>query len=89
MDENRGNNQTNVRAREKYAVNFARTNAYQNSAIPYCQRLLNKREETKKKEEKVPSATPSLNNDSCGAGGPEDDQEVEDNIPDIECPEGC
>ena len=46
------NNQTNVRAREKYAVNFARTNAYQNSAIPYCQRLLNKREETKKKEEK-------------------------------------
>ena len=32
---------TRIRAREKYTVNFARTNAYKNSTIPYCQRLLN------------------------------------------------
>ena len=30
-----------IREREKYVVNFARTSAYQTSAIPYCQRLLN------------------------------------------------
>ena len=29
------------RQNEKYEVNFARTSAYQDSAIPYCQRLLN------------------------------------------------
>ena len=46
------NKQSNVRSREKYTVNFARTSAYQNSAIPYCQRLLNEREETKRREDK-------------------------------------
>ena len=30
-----------LRNTEKYAVNFARTENYQNSAVPYCQRLLN------------------------------------------------
>ena len=30
-----------VRRREKFAVNFARTDAYQRSAIPFCQKLLN------------------------------------------------
>ena len=30
-----------LRSNEPYKVNFARTSAYQNSAIPYCQRLLN------------------------------------------------
>ena len=29
------------REREMYQVNFARTSAYQNSTIPFCQRLLN------------------------------------------------
>ena len=29
------------RERERYQVNFARTSAYQNSTIPFCQRLLN------------------------------------------------
>ena len=32
---------TQIRNREKYLVNFASTNSYKNSAIPYCQRLLN------------------------------------------------
>jgi len=29
--------------KEPFAVNFARTEAYRRSAIPYCQRLLNDR----------------------------------------------
>ena len=33
-----------VRNHEKYKVNFARTSTYQQSTIPYCQRLLNKQE---------------------------------------------
>jgi len=44
------NGQIQVRAREKYKVNFAHTTAYKNSTIPYCQRLLNRIEE--EKEEK-------------------------------------
>ena len=31
----------NVRSREKFVVNFAKTETYRKSAIPYCQRLLN------------------------------------------------
>ena len=34
-------NEVGVRQRERFSVNFARTKSYQNSAIPYCQRLLN------------------------------------------------
>ena len=34
-------NQTNVWERENVHVNFARTEDYKKSAIPYCQRLLN------------------------------------------------
>ena len=34
-------NATQIRNREKYVVNFAHTNAYKKSTIPYCQRLLN------------------------------------------------
>ena len=33
--------ESNIRHTEKYSVNFARTENYRNSAIPYCQRLLN------------------------------------------------
>ena len=32
----------NVRKREKFVVNPARTSAYQKSSIPYCQRILNR-----------------------------------------------
>ena len=31
----------NVRIREKFKVNFAHTEGYRHSAVPYCQRLLN------------------------------------------------
>ena len=34
-------NDIEVRQRERFIVNFARTKAYQKSAIPYCQNLLN------------------------------------------------
>ena len=34
-------NQNNVRNRERFNVNFARTKTYQMSTIPFCQRLLN------------------------------------------------
>ena len=34
-------NAIDVRQREKFVVNFARTQAYQRSAIPFCQNLLN------------------------------------------------
>ena len=30
-----------VRKSEKFSVNFARTSSYRDSAVPYCQRLLN------------------------------------------------
>ena len=38
---NQNNNNHDVRQHEKFKVNFARTSAYKNSALPYCQRLLN------------------------------------------------
>ena len=44
-------NQQKIRAREKYVVNFARTNIYKNSTIPFCQRLLNNEEEQEEEEQ--------------------------------------
>ena len=38
---NSNNGDGNYKSREKYSVNFARTNTYQKSAVPYLQRLLN------------------------------------------------
>ena len=46
-------NVSNSRQPEKYSVNFARTENYLNSAVPYCQRLLNddhKQEQEKRRE---------------------------------------
>ena len=34
-------NEGHIRNREEFVVSFGRTKAYQNNAIPYCQRLLN------------------------------------------------
>ena len=34
-------NHIEARYREQFQVNFARTNSYRNSAVPFCQRLLN------------------------------------------------
>ena len=44
-------NRVSVRHAEKYLVNFARTENYRNSAIPYCQRLLN--EDNKQEQERM------------------------------------
>ena len=40
-----------IRNTEKYIVNFSRTENYLNSAVPYCQRLLN--EDHRRNEEKA------------------------------------
>ena len=37
----------NIREKEIFKVNFARTEKYRKSAIPYCQRLLNEQESKK------------------------------------------
>ena len=47
----------NIREHETFNVNFAHNEFYRNSAIPYCQRLLNdhmkkQMDEEQKKEEK-------------------------------------
>ena len=34
-------NEQNVRKREEFIVNFAHTESYRKSAVPYCQTLLN------------------------------------------------
>ena len=39
---NTTNGNTEIRNREPFQVNFARTEQYKKSAIPFCQRLLNK-----------------------------------------------
>ena len=44
------NHQNNrVRNSETFTVNFARTDSYRDSAIPYCQQLLNKHFDSKAK----------------------------------------
>ena len=44
-------NSVSVRHTEKYLVSYARTENYGNSAIPYCQRLLN--EDNKQEQERM------------------------------------
>ena len=39
---NQVENERLIRTREKYVVNFARTDTFKESAVPFCQRLLNK-----------------------------------------------
>ena len=41
LNRNQNNGSIVVRKREKFHVNFARTESYRKSAIPYCQRMLN------------------------------------------------
>ena len=43
-------NEGHIRNREEFVVNFGRTKAYQMSAIPYCQRLLNTHFSNQKKK---------------------------------------
>ena len=45
------NTSQDIRKREKFKVNFAFTNIYKKSAIPYCQRLLNHLESGQEEEE--------------------------------------
>ena len=43
----------NVRVTEKYHVNFAHTESYKQSAVPYCQRLLNQDTQEREERERV------------------------------------
>ena len=59
-------NNNEVRDREEFKINFARTKQYQNSAIPFCQKLLNKHVREKRAEaEELAGAEPGA---AAGAG---------------------
>ena len=58
-----------VRNREKYAVNFARTNAYKNSTIPYCQRMLNSLEDQEERAGEEAGSQGEQGSREQGAGG--------------------
>ena len=65
-----------VRDREAFKVNFARTKQYQNSAIPYCQKLLNEHVREKRGEKRAGAglepgagAGNSRRRQGAGAGG--------------------
>ena len=45
--------QHDVRNSEKYIVNFAHTESYKNSAVPYCQRLLNQDYQEQEEKQKA------------------------------------
>ena len=55
--------QHNLREAEKYMVNFAHTENYRNSAVPYCQRLLNLDHAARAERERARAP--------CGEGGEE------------------
>ena len=41
LNNNKATESANIRHREPFLVNFARTESYKRSAIPFCQRILN------------------------------------------------
>ena len=59
----------NLRLPEKYFVNFSRTENYKNSAVPFCQRLLNadhRQEEEKRRERREQARTRHQERDGAG-----------------------
>ena len=53
----------NLRQPEKYVVNFAHTENYRNSAVPFCQRLLNedyRLGEERRRERKEQASSPQV-----------------------------
>ena len=48
-----------LRETEKYVVNFAHTENYRNSAVPYCQRLLNEDHAARVESERARTARPA------------------------------
>ena len=64
-------NPYNSREAEKYQVNFAKTENYKNSAVPFCQRLLNEdymQEEDRKKERREQARTRHHGREDQGGG---------------------
>ena len=50
LNNNQESHSADIRYREQFKVNFARTESYRKSAIPYCQRMLNSHYQTKNKK---------------------------------------
>ena len=57
----------NVQNREKYKVNFAHTVNYRQSAVPFCQRLLN--EDTRAREVAATARSVDARARTAGAAG--------------------
>ena len=64
-------NITEIRGREEFVVNFARTKQYQLSAIPFCQRLLNQHFRDKQMADEAAGAGGGL---AGGEGGEQGEQ---------------
>ena len=58
-----------IRNKEKFKVNFAYTNIYKNSAIPYCQRLLNQQEMNQREGEERKGGDGRREGGGGGGGG--------------------
>jgi hypothetical protein len=60
--------QHNLREAEKYTINFAHTENYRNSAVPYCQRLLNQDHAARAERERAraPGAGPGAREGRSG-----------------------
>ena len=58
----------NVRNREKFKVNFAHTETYRQSAVPYCQRLVNQDANRRSQEARTRTAEAVRQREGKGEG---------------------
>ena len=58
-------NGQNIRTREKFVVNFAHTESYKKSAVPYCQNLLNADQRTKEAEARTREEARARRREGC------------------------
>ena len=64
-----------VRYREHYKVNFSRTKQYQDSAIPFCQRLLNSHKAQQQKEREEEDSDEGGEGEEGEEGGEREERE--------------
>ena len=58
-------NGQNIRTREKFVVNFAHSERYKKSAVPYCQNLLNADQRTKEAEARTREEAMARRREGC------------------------
>ena len=58
-------NGQNIRTRDKFVVNFAHTESYKKSAVPYCQNLLNADHRTKEAEARTREEARARRREGC------------------------